>query len=241
MATRTSRFCRIELRTTDADSARAFYSRVLGHDRAVIWTLHEQARARGAPAHWLGHLAVDDVERAATAFVQCGAVRLGPLLSTAGGGQTVVLRDPGGAVIAVSTAPPASAPLGVDAAWYVLNTSDMPRTIAAYPEVFGWGLAERGGLDDGMLPFAWRPGEETVGAVADIAARPGVHPHWLFFFAVEALEQAAAQAREAGGVVHSAFVLPTGERACVADDPQGAAFALCERRRDSVRPPPGAP
>jgi predicted enzyme related to lactoylglutathione lyase len=226
-------FSRYELRTTDADAARAFYASILGHDRAVIWPLHEQALARGARPHWLGHLGVEDVERAAAAFVERGAMQLGPILPTRDGGQVVVLRDPGGALVAVATPPPANAEARVDVAWHVLNTNDVARATANYRELFGWEFTDR--IDLGahgvFQQFAWHAGGAAVGAIADIAARPGVHPHWSFSFEVDVLEEAMAAARAAGGAVLDPIVLPSGERVCVCADPQGAAFALTERRR----------
>jgi hypothetical protein len=65
-----------------------------------------------------------------------------------------------------------------------------------------------------------------VGAIGDIAGRPGVHAHCLFFFEVDAIEAA----RATGRVVLDPLVLPNGKRICVCDNPQGAAFALRERR-----------
>jgi len=226
-----NKLSRFALRTTDADAARDFYATILGHRRAEIWPLHEQALARGARPHWLGSLGVDDVERVAAAFVERGATRLGPVRPTADGGQAAVIRDPGGAVLAVATPPPASAPLPVDVVWHVLHTPDAARATANYRELLGWALTER--IDLGVLglfqQFAWQAGGESVGAIGDIAAMPGVHPHWLFFFEVDALETAMAATREAGGVALDPLVLPGGERVCVCDDPQGAAFALRER------------
>jgi len=252
-------FCRFDLRTTDADAARTFYANLLGHDRATIWPLHEQALARGARPHWLGHLGTADVETTAAAFVKRGATRLGPTLSTRDGGQAAVLRDPGGAVVAVAThsrVPPEtrgdgnvlparhatampqgehrpSSQQAVDVVWYVLNTTDAARAMVNYRELFGWEPTDR--LEHpahGVLQqFAWRAGGASVGTIADVAGRPGVHPHWLFFFEVDALDPAMAATRAAGGLVVDAFVLPGGDRACVCDDPQGAAFALRERRR----------
>src|SRR5882672_3356246 len=96
-----AKFCRFDLRTTDADAARVFYARILGHDRAVIWPLHEQALARGARPHWLGQIGVEDAERVAASFVERGATQLGPTRPTPDGGEAVVLRDPGGALVAV--------------------------------------------------------------------------------------------------------------------------------------------
>ncbi len=34
------------------------------------WPLHEQARARGAPPHWLGHIAVASVDESVSRLVE---------------------------------------------------------------------------------------------------------------------------------------------------------------------------
>ena len=225
------KFCRLDLRTTDADAARAFYAQILGHDRATVWPLHEQALARGARPHWLGHLGVPDVERASATFLERGAMQLGPMLPAGDGGQTAVLRDPGGAIVAVSTAPRSNASSSVEAAWYVLNTNDAPRAMVNYRELLGWEIQERVEIPaQGVFhPFAWHTGEKSAGVIADITGMPGRHPHWLFFFSVDALEPAMDATRGAGGLVLDPIVLPGGERVCACDDPQGAAFGLMER------------
>src|SRR5215471_3099918 len=117
-----ARFCRFQLRTTDVAAARAFYAAVLGNGGADIVPLPDEARARGARPHWLGHLGVDDVKTAAGAFVERGATRLGPTRPGAGGGEVAILRDPGGAVVALATTPPASAAAPADIVWHSLNT-----------------------------------------------------------------------------------------------------------------------
>ena len=58
-----SSFFHFTLRTSDVPAARAFYAAVLGRDHAEIFQLHEQAVARGAKPHWLGYLAVPEVDR----------------------------------------------------------------------------------------------------------------------------------------------------------------------------------
>jgi hypothetical protein len=199
-------FCRFDLRTTDAEGARAFYAKLLGHDRAMVWPLHEQALARGARPHWVGQLAVDDVEAAADAFVARGATRLGPPRPLPSGGHAVNLRDPGGAVVAVGPHSRGDEPHELDVAWPMLHTSDVERARTDYRELFGLELGER------VAP-----------------TRPGIHPHWLFFFDVDELEAKIAVIRGAGSVTLEPMVLPSGERICVADDPQGAAFGLRER------------
>jgi uncharacterized protein len=225
-----TRFCRFALRTTDADAASAFYATVFGHDRAEVWPLHERALARGARPHWLGQIGVEDVERTATAFVERGGARLGPTQQT-GDGERAVLRDPGGAVVALATPLRGGEDAIGDVVWHVLHTNDAARAITNYRELFGWAPAES--IDLGALGvfqrFAWHAGGESVGAIGDVAQMRGVHPHWLFFFEVDALEPAMAATRTAGGVARGPLTLPGGERVCVCDDPQGAAFALRER------------
>ena len=225
-----TKFCRFELRTTDAAGARAFYARLFGHDRSVVRPLDEQALARGARPHWLGNLGVANVERATAAFMERGATQLGPARPTVDGGTAVVLRDPGGAVVALSTPPLASRDAEVNVTWHVLNTNDAARATENYCQLFGWEATEN--VDSGAFGvlryFAWSAGGPRVGVIADIAARPGVHAHWLFAFDVPALEPAVAITRAAGGVVLDPVVLPGGDRLFVCDDPQGAAFALRE-------------
>jgi len=228
------KFDRVELRTTNAEAARAFYGSVLGHDRGVIWPLHEQALARGAKPHWLGHLEVEDLDLAAAQFVARGATPLGPTRPAHHGGRSAVLRDPGGAIVALSTLPsqpPGREGRGLGAIWHVLNTNDVTRAAANYCELFGWSLTTELDLDGlgRFQQFAWQSGGESVGALGDIADRPGVHPHWLYFFEVEAIERALAATRAAGGVALEPITLPNGARVCVCDDAQGAAFALFQR------------
>jgi hypothetical protein len=223
-----TRFCRYELRTTNVAAARTFYAALLGEGGADIVSLPEEAARRGAPAHWLGHLGVDDVECAAGAFVERGSMRLGPTRPTADGGVVAIIRDPGSATVALATQP--AAPPRGDVVWHSLNTADLGRATACYGELCGWQLTDP--LDLGALGvhrrFAWHAGGASVGSMADIAGRPGVHPHWLFHFGVAALDPALETVRAAGGVVVASLVLPDGTRIAVCDDPQGAAFALNE-------------
>jgi uncharacterized protein len=225
-----TRFCRIELRTTNVPAARGFYRALLGDDGADIVPLPAEAIARGARPHWLGHLGVDDVEGLVRAFVAEGATSLGPIRPSATGGAVAILRDPGGAVVALATPPPV--PVRADVVWHSLNTADLARATASYCALLGWQLTEA--VDLGRhgrhRMFAWSPGGASVGAFSDIAGRPGVHPHWLFHFRVAALGPALAAVRAAGGLVLDPVTLPNGTRLAVCDDPQGAAFALQEEQ-----------
>jgi predicted enzyme related to lactoylglutathione lyase len=106
-----ARFVRYELRTTTVDEARAFYAELLGGDLwgddVGIAPLPDQALARGARPHWLGHLGVGDVDGTVNRLVALGAQQLGPTVRGASASHAIV-RDPFGAVVALNstTAPP---------------------------------------------------------------------------------------------------------------------------------------
>jgi predicted enzyme related to lactoylglutathione lyase len=226
-ASRDHRFFRYLLRTTDVAGARAFYEPLFGKDGFDVFPLHERALARGARPHWLGHIAVEDVDAAAEVFVERGATRLGPTVATADGALAVLL-DPGGAVVGLATRPPDEARVGPNVVWHELNTTDVEAARASYAALFGWETSGR--LDLGSLglltTFTWTDGGPTVGSMAEVTARPGVHPHWLFHVRVPALDRAVETVRVGGGTIMPLVSLPNGERVAVCDDPQGGAFAL---------------
>ena len=222
-----ARFTRYVLRTTDVGSARAFYDAVLGGLGADIVALPEMAIARGARPHWLGQIQVGDLGGTASMadrFVTLGAARLGPPVD---GGDTIVLRDPGGAIVGLTSrvAEPAS-----DVVWHHLNTLRAEDAAVLYSTLFGWGLTEE--RDFGKLGryrcFAFDGEVANAGAVSGIETRPEVHPHWLYFFRVESIASAMESVRTHGGVAMGPFDLPDGGKSAVCDDPQGAAFGLLE-------------
>jgi predicted enzyme related to lactoylglutathione lyase len=196
----------------------------------AVWPLHEAARARGAPAHWLGHLAVVDVEATASRLVALGSERLGPTVRTNDGTTYATLRDPSGAVASVREGlrRPEHAPV----AWHQLHTRDVERAWAIYEELFGWThtkTTEVADLEGGFRLFAWAGSNESVGMMGNTARWPGVHSHWLFYFPVRDLDGALAKVPANGGrVVAPAAALANGDRLAPCEDAQGAAFGLYE-------------
>jgi uncharacterized protein len=237
-------FCRYDLRTTDPDEARRFYSEAIGlviegepllHPTAPLaaWRLHEQARARGAPPHWLGQVAVPDVEAMMRRLVERGSEPLGPTVRAADGSPFATLRDPFGAVFAVR-GNHEQAPRAPEV-WHQLHTRDADRSWELYSELFGWshtGTIETADPEGGYRLFAWSGSSKSVGSIGNTARWEGVHAHWLFCFPVPAadLEECLARVRAHGGrVLRSPAALPTGERLAPCEDPQGAAFGLMAR------------
>lgn len=233
----TRAIARYVLRTTDAPAAREFYAALLGHHRTPIVPLHEQALARGARPHWLGMIEVDDVDSSLQAFAERGAEQLGPVGTFPDGRKFAVLRDPGGAIIGLTT--PAAHDDPDLVMWHQLNSNDPARAVEAYASLFGWRFThtvthpEHGAFQHfswapapGSDPAASRSSDLDAGAVVDIRGRADRHPHWLFHLRVSDIDRALAKLHELGGKALGPFELPSGERLLACDDPQGAAFAL---------------
>jgi predicted enzyme related to lactoylglutathione lyase len=225
-----NRFCHYELRTTDVDAARAFYSDLLGtrfrEDSISVGELPAQAAARGAPPHWLGYIRVDDVVGTMLRFVRSGATRLGPAART-GKDAGVILRDPFGAIVALTSASPV--PRADRVVWHLLSARDEALAFAMYAELFGWTSLQA--LDLGPergrhVTFTWDGTTEAVGSTSNVARLPHVHPQWLFFFPTENLDESLARVRTSGGLTLPVVVTAEGNLVAPCDDPQGAAFGL---------------
>jgi uncharacterized protein len=220
------RFTRHVLRTTDVPAAQAFYDAVLGQRGDGIVPLPAQALARGARPHWLGLIGAGSeqaLETLAGGFVERGATRLGPEPPA----PIAVLRDVGGAIVGVDQG---AGPSAAGVVWQVLETVAPKRSFEAYLTLCGWALTERVSIfgHGTFQQFAFAQGETSVGSIGDIADRPSVHPHWLFFFGVPELGAALGRVRAHGGAASHLTALPDGRRVGVCEDAQGAAFGLME-------------
>lgn len=241
-------FCRYELRTTDVDAARRFYADVLDHNfvstvpseepsMLAIWPLHEQARARGAPAHWLGSIGVGNLEESVQQLVELGAEPLGPMqLRGADGIAFAILRDPVGALIALREE--SRSCLHSPVAWHHLHTRNLEKAWTTYADLFGW-TRERSELltefEGRRLSFAYDQAGVNAGSMADVTQRPEVHVHWMYFFRVVDINAASAKVLAHGGrVIGSASTLANGDVIWPCEDAQGAAFGLYQRRVHDV-------
>jgi predicted enzyme related to lactoylglutathione lyase len=237
-----AKFCRYQLRTTDVPAARAFYAELFGPD---FWTgevslspLPERAAATGAPAHWVGHLGVGDaqaVEAIAAKMVAAGGQRLGPTQAgppgSPAGTQIAVLRDPFGALVAASNE--TTEPARDRVPWHLLTAQDHAMAFGLYSDLFGWTAGQT--LDLGPergrhQRFSWDDSGREAGSLSNLVRLPEIHPQWLHFFPVADLDAAAAQVRARGGIALAAVTNERGHRFAPCDDPQGAAFGLCQLR-----------
>jgi uncharacterized protein len=243
-----------ELMTSDLAAAEAFYGAVVGWsardagmpgmryslmsagDRQVAGMMTLPADAGNAPPHWLGYIAVPDVDAAAAALAQAGGVVHRAPDDIPGVGRFAMAADPQGGHFVLFQ------PMGMDAerpvsssavghvGWHELNTTDWEAAFAFYSGQFGWTKGE--GVDMGGMGIyqLFDVAGQSTGAMFNATHAP--QPYWLFYFNVDDIDTAHARIGEAGGtVLFGPQEVPGGMWIVQAQDPQGAMFAVTGPRR----------
>jgi uncharacterized protein len=236
-------FCWIELATSDAAAARAFYTQLFG------WTVNEipmgemgtyfifqhggrdcaamfQANpGDGIPPNWMSYIAVKDADAsAAQAQTLGGQIIKGPF-DVFDNGRMAVISDVQGAVFAVWQA---KSHIGVGVrdesgtlCWNELQARDVDTAKTFYTALFPWRMKESPEYTE------WHLGENAVGGMLPSQAPPGVPSMWLPYFAVDDCDGAVERARSLGGhAIVPAMDIEHVGRFSVLADPQGAVFAV---------------
>jgi predicted enzyme related to lactoylglutathione lyase len=239
-------FSWVDLATSDASGAKAFYGGLLGwefedmpipdsppYSMATIGGRTVAAlygkRDEQAPSAWLSYVTVEDADAAAARAGELGGTVISEPFDVMEAGRMAVLQDPTGAVFAVWQ-PRASigAQLVNDPGALTmnqLNTSDPQAAQDFYGGLFGWTFQQ---VAPGENAF-W--GIDNGGRLNGGMMRADP-PQWLVYFTSTDLDARAAKIGELGGRVGTGpLPIPAG-RFVVASDPQGAVFALFEGRVD---------
>jgi len=185
----------------------------------------------GTPAHWLGHVAVEDADEAAEKIkTGGGTIYYGPA-DIPEVGQFVIFADPQGAVVsAFAPSAPSDGPMGEGVfVWNELATSDIEAAKKFYGEVFGWSSRDMD-MGGGMIYTIWQSsGADVAGGMTltDDMKQHGVPPNWLSYLGTDDVDASTDKARELGATIHMPATDIEGVgRFSVAQDPTGAAFAL---------------
>jgi uncharacterized protein len=262
-----------ELMTTDIEAAIAFYAKVVGwsmRNASVpgmsytlltmgeatiggLLRLPEDARRTGAQPRWLGYVGVDDVDASARRILQLGGAVYIPPADIPEIGRFSVVADPQAATLAlIRWLSPGGLP--VDAldkpgrvGWHELLAADGDKAFAFYSALFGWQKVEAE-IDPMYRLFA--AAGQTIGGMF---TKPPILaiPLWLYYFNTGDIGAAAGRVTAGGGqILEGPVDLPGGSRVARCMDPQGAMFALIEKRKDkaigyfersAARDPAGAP
>jgi uncharacterized protein len=249
------RFVWYELVTTDIETAKAFYANVVGWGArdasmpglayslftvggspvAGLMNVPEDARRTGVTPHWIGYVGVDDVDAAVDRIKQLGGAVYVPPTDVPNISRFSVVADPQMATLALvkgrKSGQAQSAGPGVPGrvGWHELLAADWEKAFAFYAELFGWEKADSHVGFMGAYQGFSAGGEPIGGMFTKPPTLP--LPCWLYYFNVDDI-QAAAKRVEAGGgqILYGPTAVPGGAWIVHCTDPQGAIFALLDRR-----------
>ena len=238
-----------DLSTPDAQASKGFYGGLFGWefednpipDDGVYVMARIGGRAAAAmfettdrhPA-WASYVTVDDVDGTTERARELGANVLAEPFEVMDAGRMSTIQDPTGAVFCLWQPRRAIGAEIVNTHGALclnqLNTSDPEAAERFYGELFGWRFDSVG---DAETPY-WGifRGERVNGGMMPLPQGPPMPSHWLVYFGIDELDDAAGQIGSAGGTVMVGPQEVPGGRIVVAQDPQGAFFALFAGRFD---------
>lgn len=251
------RFLWIELMTTDVEAAKAFYGSVIGwgtqlygepvpgmeNEPYTLWmngdapvggvmTLPEQARAAGAPPHWMASIGTPDVDGATKLVEEAGGQVYMEPADVPGIGRVSAVADPQGATFALYQpaewqATPLAMPKVGELSWCELMAADWQSAWTFYERLFGWNKGEP--MDMGAMGTyqLYGIGDHMLGGMMTKPADMPAPPHWVHYFRVPDMDVAIERVKAGGGrVLNGPMPVPGGDLVAQCMDPQGAVFAV---------------
>ena len=242
--------CWVDLMTSDAERARAFYEGVLGWQAleaneefgGYFMFMNDGVPVAGAMANhsegaipdlWSIYLHVDDADATLSRVHELGGQVVVPAVQVGDLGTMAVITDPTGAGIGL-WAPLNFQGFGVVAepgtpVWFELHTSEYDAALDYYRDVFDWSTEEMSASPEFRYSVS-KDGESSVAGVYDASLDLGEagRSFWTVYFGVEDVDDALRSVRELGGsVVSPAQNTPYGRMATVAD-PTGTEFRVMQ-------------
>ena len=245
------RFVWHELLTTDTAAGESFYKSLVGwgtmtmdpgngpytmftqgeEPKAGLMDLPEEAKAMGAPPHWLLYVGVSDVDATVAQAKELGGQAPLEPFDVPTVGRIGILIDPQGAVFGVYTpameGPPPGEPGLGDAMWHELATTDHVAALSFYQALFGWQKTESMDMGEGNMYEMY--GLNSTDSLGGVFNKPPEMPMaaWNIYWEVADVDAAATQVAALGGqVLNGPMEVPGGGRIVQGMDAQGAMFAL---------------
>jgi predicted enzyme related to lactoylglutathione lyase len=238
-----------DLSTPDAGASKEFYGGLLGWDFKddpipgggvyVMARLGDRAAAavfettERHPA-WASYVTVDDADAITARARELGANVLAEPFEVMDVGRMATLQDPSGAVFCVWQPRRSIGAQVVNGPGALslnqLNTSDPEAAQSFYSDLFGWRIEQVSGTDTQY--WGVYRGERLNGGMMPLPPGAPAPSHWLVYFGTDDVDAAADQIGSAGGTVMVPPQDVPGGRILVAQDPQGAVFALLTGRFD---------
>lgn len=233
-----------DLATTDQAAAAAFYRALFGWevtegdaefggygmatiDGRPVAGIGQQLPGTETPPAWTTYLAVDDADRTAEAITAHGGTVVLAPMQVGDQGRMAVAQDPAGAFFGIWEAGAHSGAEIVNqpgaVIWNECMTGDPRAAQEFYAAVFGYSYRPAEGGSDYVSIVGDGPGD-TVGGIGEVSG--GLPPHWMTYFMVDDLDQAASTAADNGGAVVAGPSDTSFGRLAVLRDPQGAIFSI---------------
>jgi predicted enzyme related to lactoylglutathione lyase len=248
-----------ELRTTDLKGAIDFYGHVVGwqskssgdpngipyylfsvngYDAAGVMELTPDMLSGGMKPAWMGFVGVDDVDAYATRLEQAGGKLHCPPQDIPTIGRWASVEDPQGAAFLLfkpssREAPPRPA-MGAPGTigWHELSANDGSSAWTFYSELFGWKEDQVMDMGAMGLYHIFSNGGPQIGGMSTRDPATAPVPFWLFYFAVDDIDAAAARvAEKQGQIFMGPHEVPGGQWIVVGMDPYGAMFAVVGPRK----------
>ena len=239
-----------DLATPDARASKDFYGGLFGWDFEdnpipddgvyVMARIGDRAAAamfETSDRHpaWASYVTVDDLDGTTARARELGANVLAEPFDVMDVGRMSTIQDPAGAVLCLwepRTSIGAEIVNGPGAlSLNQLNTSDIEAAQRFYTDLFGWRF-DSVGTDETPYWGIFR-GDSMNGGMMPLPGGAPMPSHWLVYFGIDDVDAAAEQILSAGGTLMvEPMDMPPSGRILVAQDPQGAVFALFAGRFD---------
>lgn len=249
------RFSWFELLTSDVVAAQRFYTETFhwstktvdpgtgpytmfvkgdGEPVSGLFTLSDEMK--GVPPHWTSYIGSTDVDADLATIEKLGGAVLVPASDVPTIGRFAVAADPHGAsfsLLCPSDPPDASPtePSVGEFSWCELKSGDWAAAWRFYERLFGWQKTTSHDMGPmGSYQLFSVGGIEMGGMFTKPDTMPAP-PHWLYYTRVQSVEETIERARIGGAqLLNGPMVVPTGDTVAQLLDPQGAAFALHQRK-----------
>lgn len=241
-----------ELATKDQDGAKKFYTGLFGwefkdqdmgpqgvytiftlhgSDVAALYTLDANQAAAGVPPYWGTYITVENADAAAAKAKTLGGTVIMEPFDVMEHGRMAVITDPQGATFCVWQA---KKHCGIQVfgepnslGWTQLNATDTGVAKKFYTELIGWKTQDMPASTGGEYTMWLKADGPAGGMMAMPPQAAGAPSHWLPYFAVTNVDEAAKKGASLGAATYVPPTdIPNVGRFAVLADPQGAAFAV---------------
>ncbi len=247
-------FCWVELATSNPESAKTFYSQLLGwtwSDEPVsdemlytilqrdgnfvggLFQMHTQMVEQGIPPHWACYISTDDVEAASARIAEAGGAVISGPFDVFELGRMLLAADPTGATFAVWQP---NQHIGAQLihevgslGWTELSTTDVEAAFSFYSSVFGWTRNIHPVGPENQEYHEFQLNDEGVAGMMQIQPEWGeVPPNWTVYFRVSDVDASLQQAQELGASVIVPVMAEGGVRFALLTDLQGVHFGIVQ-------------